>query len=199
MTVRRLPLFGLLLLAACSSDPAPAAPQPVTAVTASPPVAPPAETHKRVFVTDETFRGDLGGIEGADAKCTTAAAGASIGGTWKAWISDSSHDAVDRIAQVGPWVTLQGEAAFPTKESIGLVHSLPVIGTPHGYSPKPGESGLSFWSASDPRGMYTQTSCNEWASDNGSYNAGYSYFGEDGLASGGEICSERLNLLCLEQ
>lgn len=50
------------------------------------PVAP-----KRVFITSTTYNGNLGGVAGADAKCQTQANVASLGGTWKAWISPASR------------------------------------------------------------------------------------------------------------
>ena len=44
--------------------------------------------YHRVFLTSATFDGNLGGIAGADAKCEAAAASASLGGSWQAWLSD---------------------------------------------------------------------------------------------------------------
>jgi len=65
---------------------------------------------KRVFETSKTFTGDLKtegggttGPDGADKLCATAAAAASLGGTWKAWISSSTENAFARIADVSPW------------------------------------------------------------------------------------------------
>jgi hypothetical protein len=58
---------------------------------------------KRIFTTEATFDGDLGGLAGADEKCQTAADAEALGGTWKAWISDSTSNAYDRILGDGPW------------------------------------------------------------------------------------------------
>ncbi|MEL6343989.1 MAG: hypothetical protein AAFV53_12795 [Myxococcota bacterium] len=72
---------------------------------------------KRVFITSAKYSGDLeeplgveGGLAGADALCQVHADLAELGGTWKAWLSstrespdDDAHDAIDRIADVGPW------------------------------------------------------------------------------------------------
>ena len=44
---------------------------------------------KRVFVTSATFDGNLGGTTGADATCQKAANDATLGGGWKAWLSDA--------------------------------------------------------------------------------------------------------------
>lgn len=60
---------------------------------------------KRVFVHDPFFAGadSFGGIAGADTLCQTAANNAGLGGIWKVWMSDSNTDAINRIADVGPW------------------------------------------------------------------------------------------------
>lgn len=65
---------------------------------------------KRMFATSAKFSGNLKaaaasatGLEGADKLCADAAQAAGLGGAWKAWLSDSTHDAIDRIADVGPW------------------------------------------------------------------------------------------------
>lgn len=44
-------------------------------------------TPKRVFVTQNGFDGDLGGLDGADEKCQAAADAVGLGGVWQAWLS----------------------------------------------------------------------------------------------------------------
>ncbi len=44
--------------------------------------------NKKVFLTESTFTGNLGGVMGADAKCQAEAARASLPGEFRAWISD---------------------------------------------------------------------------------------------------------------
>ena len=46
-------------------------------------------TPKFVFVTANTFTGNLGGVAGGNAKCQTEAAAAGLPGTYNAWLSDS--------------------------------------------------------------------------------------------------------------
>ena len=41
----------------------------------------------KVFVTSETWNGNLGGLSGADAKCQAAASSVGLTGEWKAWLS----------------------------------------------------------------------------------------------------------------
>ena len=52
---------------------------------------------KRVFVTSTQFFGDFGGLSSGDSICQSRAGAAGLGGTWKAWLSDSATDAKDRI------------------------------------------------------------------------------------------------------
>ncbi len=59
------------------------------------------EDRKLVFVTSSTFSGNLGGLEGADNRCRSAAEEAGLSGTFKAWISGREHsgqDAGDRLS-----------------------------------------------------------------------------------------------------
>jgi hypothetical protein len=77
--------------------------------------------HKRVFTTSREFQPSaLRGLEGADQSCLDAATRAGLGGSWKAWLSDSHTDAIDRIADVGPWyrTDLTSTLVFPDKISL---------------------------------------------------------------------------------
>jgi len=47
---------------------------------------------KKVFVTSETYQGDLGGVSGANAKCQELACSAGLVGNFKAWISDETSN-----------------------------------------------------------------------------------------------------------
>ncbi len=65
---------------------------------------------KRMFVTRSTYSGDLktfggadSGLSGGDNLCRIAAEAAELGGNWKAWLSSSSEQAIDRIKSSGPW------------------------------------------------------------------------------------------------
>jgi len=64
------------------------------------------------FVTSQNpgKGGDLGGLAGADAYCTSlaTAAGASADKTWHAYLSTDTENAKDRIG-AGPWFNAKGE------------------------------------------------------------------------------------------
>ena len=54
---------------------------------------------RRVFVSTESFTGSLGGTSGADGSCQSLASAAELGGTWKAWVSDSTTSPSTRFTQ----------------------------------------------------------------------------------------------------
>jgi hypothetical protein len=76
----------------------------------------------RVFVTSETWTGNLGGLAGADLKCKLAAAAANLGGTgvWVAWASTNGDNvrALDRLASDGPWHLVDGTVLATTKADV---------------------------------------------------------------------------------
>ena len=55
------------------------------------------EPYYRVFVTDNSYLGNLGGLSGADQICSNSASNAGLGTNWKAWLSDSSISASSRL------------------------------------------------------------------------------------------------------
>lgn len=54
------------------------------------PIQAPLIQPKKVFITSQTYSGNLGGLEGADQKCQQLANAAGLTGTFKAWLSDES-------------------------------------------------------------------------------------------------------------
>jgi len=62
-----------------------------------------------VFVTSESYRGNLGGVAGADEKCQAHANKAGLGGIYKAWISDSTLSPSNRFFQsILPYFLVDG-------------------------------------------------------------------------------------------
>src|SRR4051794_18448419 len=81
---------------------------------------------KHIFVTSMTYGSNLGGLTGADAKCRTLATAASLGGTWKAWLSTTSTNAIDRIVDVGPWYLMNGVKTFNNKAALRGTPLVPI-------------------------------------------------------------------------
>jgi hypothetical protein len=67
-------------------------------------------SYYRVFVTSQTFDGNLSGLTGADAKCQQAANSAGLGGNWKAYIGEGSTSPESRILKStsSPYKRLDG-------------------------------------------------------------------------------------------
>lgn len=73
-------------------------PTPTLVPTITPtPTPTPTPSYKRVFVSSDTYGGNLGGLSGADTKCQALASSAALGGTWKAWLSSGSISASSRL------------------------------------------------------------------------------------------------------
>ncbi len=85
-----------------------------TAVTPTPTVSPtPTATatpqFNRVFVTSTLQNGNLGGLAGADAICAARATAASLPGTYVAWLSTSTVNALDRLGSAKGFVRVDGK------------------------------------------------------------------------------------------
>lgn len=78
----------------------------VCGVTPSPS---PTAGFQRVFVTSTKYNANLGGLSGADAICQERANTANLGGSWKAWLSDSVTSASSRLVHsTNPYKLLDG-------------------------------------------------------------------------------------------
>lgn len=87
-----------------------ATPFPVTIQLVAPTPSPvPSTSYQRIFVTSTRYNGNLGGLSGADVKCQDRANAANLGGTWKAWLSDSTTSASSRLVHSSnPYKLLDG-------------------------------------------------------------------------------------------
>lgn len=91
---------------------------------------------RRVFITSETFDGNLGGESGADANCQAAAAAASLGGTWRAYLlqepgglnrhsrPDVPHIRLDGVRIADTWADLDSSVAAP----LNVAETMQVVG-----------------------------------------------------------------------
>jgi hypothetical protein len=79
-----------------------------------------------VFVTTATVTpGSLGGLASADAVCQSTAVAASLPGTYIAWLSTSTTNAIDRLAGSRGWVRTDGVpfSDRPSDIAAGLIWS----------------------------------------------------------------------------
>ncbi len=65
---------------------------------------------RRVFLTSSTYSGALGGVAGANTLCQNIAIAKGLGGTWKAWLSDSvNYPAITFSQSSVPYQLISGE------------------------------------------------------------------------------------------
>src|SRR5437016_3989404 len=155
-------LAAALVLASACGDSASAprdAPADIAVDSAPPP--------NRMFATRDTFAGALGGLAGADATCTAAAAAAGLGGTFVALLSTSTTNAIDRLTAARGWARVDGvpfadmpAAIFPSTfcdacDELVLAPPLDEYGNAvSGYA----------WTGTTSRGTSNGNACADWTS-----------------------------------
>jgi hypothetical protein len=156
-----------------------------------------------VFTTSQTYNGALGGLAGADAKCQASADAAGFGGSWKAWLSDSSISASSRLSQSSnPYSLINGtiiannwsdltdgslRAPINITETGGAVSDYIFTNT--------GIAGQTYYSG--------YGSCGNWTSTGDSYIVGWSGSSAsawtDYWGGGSRWCHFPARLYCFEQ
>lgn len=167
---------------------------------------------KRIFVTSAKYNGNLAGqctsasngLEAADCLCQKAADSAGMGNrTFKAWLSSSSQDARDRLADVGPWFLIgETDTVFSDLDDMGTEPPFSINTDEHGNV----TSGRA-WTGTGIGGVAIGCGagnewCDEWTSQ---------FNGTGGMAGnpaaidfqwtqdGCQNCDQVLHLICVEQ
>lgn len=163
----------------------------------------------RVFVTRDTFDGSLGGVAGADAKCSAAAAAAGLDGTYVALLSTSTMNAIDRLSGSRGWARVDGvpfvdtaAALFPAPgcdpcSALVLAPQLDEYG--HAPAATPGYEPTAYaWTGTNARGMFSTLSCADWTSTAGNASGSEMNTVLDMFNSGALPCTTPLHLYCFE-
>lgn len=129
---------------------------------------------KRVFVSSlrypanlQAAGGESTGMASADALCQQLADAASLGGTYRAWLSTSSEDAIDHVQGTGPWYRMDGAMVFPNHASLGTTPMVPISIDEMGGMPDP---YYESWTGTGTGGRLkvdnglTSTTCEDWTS-----------------------------------
>ena len=135
----------------------------------------PADTGQVVFITSVSGTGNLGswsqaggetGILAGDNICQEIAstAGLSNAGSFKAWLSDSSTDAADRITSDGPWVRLDGVQVAGSKSA--LVNSW--LQTSIAVTEEGDYRWYGVWTGTLEGGTRSASACSDWTMGAGS-------------------------------
>lgn len=162
-------------------------------------------TRKRIFHLKNGTLGQIRdgndtrtGLEVADAECVQA--GQSYGGgQWKAWLSSSTINALDRLADVGPWYRVDQETLlFPSRAA--MVNG-PLAPIDTQSDPVDDRRNL-FWSGTLAAGSASGSNCQDWTA----YGSGLvATVGRVDTAGQGWVnpsslsCGSYLSLLCIEQ
>ena len=160
---------------------------------------------KKVFVTADSWNGNLGGVAGADAKCAAAASTAGLAGSYKAWISTSSYSPATSSSfykHTGPYITLNNKKIADdftdlTSGSVQSVVDVDQNGTPF-------STEQYTWTGTRSSGTLRSTSytCNNWTTGTsgssgwrGSTNRDNKWWTDFNMQS----CDNTFRLYCLEQ
>ncbi len=177
---------------------------PIATVTATPiattSVTPTATATPTVFnyafVTSTTHTGNLGGLPGADAICAARASEAGLPGSYVAWLSTSTVDAVDRLGGARGFIRPDGApfADLPTELTANEVWNalhLDETGADVG--------GDLVWTGTAKNGTVSgSATCSDWASTSGSGRIGNSQGGPATWtdASSSPSCGQPHRLYC---
>ena len=179
-------------------------PTPTITPTPTPTLAP-----KRVFVTSTTYNGNLlangqaidssvtTGLGGGDAICNRrATVSASLGGTWKAWLSTSSVNAKDRIPDA-EYRLVDGTTIVANNKADLLDGTIDNrINKDEGSN----SAATIVWTGTETSGIVSPNHCNGWTSINtigwfGSTTEADSRWTRLGIRS----CTDNTRLYCFEQ
>jgi hypothetical protein len=155
--------------------------------------------HKRMFVTNATYSGNLGGRSGADASCQGSATQASLGGTWKPWLSDPTTDAIGNVPAVGSWFLVNGTKVFESKAGFASAPLAAIDRDEHGNIVA---GGLAIWTGTVVGGTRGTTNCLSWTATApelavvGTIGALTAAWTDNGTAS---LCEASGHLYCIEQ
>ena len=148
------------------------------------PTATPSPIFNVVFLTSATYDGSINGangLAGADSKCAALAASAGLpAGTYKAWLSTSTVNAVDRLGSARGFVRVD---KAPIADQISDLTSGKILNPidldETGHDQRfPGNSDV--WTGSNNDGTLGSTgTCDDWISTSGSV------FGQNGYFDGG--------------
>lgn len=162
---------------------------------------------KRVFITSTGYPGNFGGstvaadsLAAADMICQLAAQGALLGGKWKVWLSATGVNAIDRIADVGPWYALDGTKIFNNRDNLttSSVNRLVVDEKGKASNSLP----ITVWTGTKTGGQQGNSNCLNWNTSSSTYFGvnGYGdsppYWTDSGATAS---CSNINHLICFEQ
>ena len=158
---------------------------------------------KRVFITSTTYDGNLGGAAGADSKCQVRADAASLGGTWKAIISENTINQYAR-ARIGyDWdilVDILGRSVIASTKIWTGATGEAVLNVPIEVD----EFGNfvttnGTWTSTRNDGGALGANCSNWTSTSGNGVPGIITSTYQWIGTSQAACTQLKRLYCVEQ
>jgi hypothetical protein len=128
---------------------------------------------KRIFVSFQTFAGNLGGLAGADQKCQTAATAAALGGTWLAWLSTSTVNAIDRVTSDSPYFLVNKTTKVFNNKANWTTQPLVAISMAEDGSTISGSTVFGVWTGTLAGGTSSGSTNLDWTATSGSGTYGF--------------------------
>lgn len=169
---------------------------------------------KRLFVTSSLYRStELGGLAGADLRCqqvadsATRAGLADLGGArWVAWLSDGSTDAIERLADLGPWYLVDKQTRiFNNRAHVALAPAMLRTGITQDERGNPiaiTSANSLYWTGTAPGGRKAPGHCDSWRDpmySEGGLTGAIGEVGDRWTARLSSACIGAHALLCFEQ
>ncbi len=182
---------------------------PTATRTPTNPPTPTLGAAKRVFISSQSYTGNLGGLSGADAKCTSLATTAGLGGSWRAWLSSNTVSASSRLNHhTGPYNLVNGTiiannwTGIMDKTSTGSIN----------ITESGGSKSANVWTNTTATGGIASPStsanygghCADWASTTSSLFGVLGFSGSTFQTNGwtwstSQSCANQAALYCFEQ
>ena len=163
------------------------------------------EIKKIAFITSGEYSGNFPRIKGADKICNDLAETVGLSGNYKAWLSDSENDVVDRFNQEGSYYDVKGTLIARTFNDflVGDLKSSIII-TEKGDKVS---SNSKAWTGTGPDGLRmgkvedVQPYCVDWTNEGAPLRGGYGSPPWQNLQwtdAGVSACNQKLRLYCLQ-
>ncbi len=164
------------------------------------------EAARRVFVSSQTYLGNLGGAAGANAACKTLANAANLGGTWLAWISDSTSDPNKSFTKATvAYRLLDGTLVAANWTALVSGNLSSAIDLDETFTSLAGSSmaAAETWTATASDGTSAAAGCTHFSSSVASVSGEVGYCTSAGsawtAATSGAACSVAHHIYCFEQ
>jgi len=158
---------------------------------------------KRVFVTSESYQGNLGRLAGADAKCQALADQAGLNGTFKAWLSIQGFTPMTRFVHSQAHYMRNVRSTIIARNFSDLVDFdilTPIVNDENGNGVL--MTPVNVWTGTESGGGPKPDNCNGWTTneDNAFGDTGNYQATEDEWTDWEKIpCDHYARLYCFEQ